>query len=370
MVTYAHYKIGELMVSDFKRNMKTLVSNTGLNSQGEFDVGVDWLDITFRNIADSADLYSVIAELEQLSKSEIDFSPSKPVFNGREWDGSGRGSTGILLWFDAGDPFDAFAPKPAQLKIALSGKVIAAIDQEKLAKWLIDRMLVNELDCTRIDICLDDRDKFINLKHVRRAGRRGNFFNASWRGYQESGKRGEDIGMTCYFGSPSSSRRLRVYDKTVESKNTILGNRWEVEFRKKLAKETLYQWLENIDAGKEIAARWCKNIILGAIDFRDRSSDDANRYRCKPLPWFEAFLAKLRASVITIRAATPKLTIQRSIEWVKAAVAPTLFSLKSVLADDFPLFLDAMLQEGSDRLSILKRKLISTTEKEQLYYDT
>jgi hypothetical protein len=55
---------------------------------------------------------------------------------------------------------------------------------------------------------------------------------------------------------------------------------------------------------------------------------------------------------------------------VKAAVAPTLFSIKSVLAHDFPLFLDAMLEQGAERLSILKRKLISTTEKEQLYYDT
>lgn len=349
---------------------QTLGSNTGLNSQGAFDVAVDWLDITLRNIPETTTLYSVISELEKLTSSEIDFSPSKPVFNGRAWDGSGRGSSGLLLWYDAGDPYDAFDPKPAQLKIAFSGRVIAAMNQKKLADWLMSRMIVNELDCTRIDICLDDRDKFINIKDVRRAGRRGNYFNASWRGYQESGKRGQDIGMTCYFGSPSSSRRLRVYDKTVESNGTVLGNRWEVEFRKKLAKETLYQWLESIDDNEETAARFCKNIVIGAIDFRDRSSDDANRNRCERLHWFQAFIAKLSATVVTIRAAIQKPTIQRSIDWIKKSVAPTLSSLKTVLQADFPLFLDAMLQQGSDRLNNLRRKQIATTNKEQLCYDT
>jgi hypothetical protein len=349
---------------------QTPASNTGLNSQGAFDVGVDWLDFTFRKIAGTRDLYRIIAELERLTLSEIDFSLSRPVFNGRTWEGSGRSSTGVLLWYDAGDPHDAFLPVSAQLKVAISGRAIAAVNQVSLGQWLISRMVSNELDCSRIDICLDDRDKFINLEHLTSAGRSGNYFNASYRGYQESGRRGQDIGVTCYFGSPSSSRRLRIYDKTIESNGVVLGNRWEVQFRKKLAKETLYQWLESIDENSETAVRFCKNVVIGAIDFRDRTGNDANRHRCNRLSWFQAFIAKLSATPIRIRAAIEQPTIQRSIDWIKSAVAPTLFSLKSVLSTDFPAFLNAMLSQGADRLNNQQRKRIATTKKEQLCYET
>ncbi len=359
---------GKDMVSDFHRNEPTRVSNTGYDSQAPFQTAIDWLDITFRTVADMTDLYAIIEELEALTTSQIDFSPTKPVFNGKMFDGSGHGTTGLRLWFTAGDPFDAFAPIPMQLKFAMSGSVIAATDQNQLAQWLISRMAKNDVDCTRLDICLDDRDKFVNLDDVLSAHYAKNFFNASYSGQQDGGKRGDALGRTIYFGHASSHRRLRVYDKFVESGGKILGNRWEVEFRKKLAREVLYEWLEKIDDGAECVVRWCRNIIVGAIDFRSRNSDDTDRSRCPHLDWFARFIAKLSASAIVIKAAVAAPTMQKSIDWVAASVAPTLFSLKSVLAEDFPKFFNELLDDGADRLSNLRRKIIKDADKGKLIY--
>lgn len=343
-------------------------SDTGYDSQPQFQGAIDWLDISFRRVSGMTELYRIISELERLSSSEIDFSPTKPVFNGRMFDGSGFGTTGIRIWFTAGDPHDAFSPSPMQLKVALSGSVIAAIDQAELAQWLIGRMVKNELDCTRIDVCVDDRDRIVNLDDVLTASERDNFFNASYSGLQTGGKKGENKGRTIYFGSPSSSRRMRVYDKFIESGGKIYGVRWEVEFRKLLAREALYEWLEKSDEGEETVARWCKNIIVGCIDFRDCSGSDPNRNRCPRLEWFTRFIAKLQAIGIVIRTAVKTPTMQKSIDWVEKSVAPTMASLRAVLQADFPKYLEQLLESGTYRLSNLKRKIIAQSDKQKLCY--
>lgn len=347
---------------------RTLPSNTGLDSQPEFQVGIDWLDISFRKVPDLEALYSIISELEVLTGEAIDFSPTRACFNGRQWDGSGRGTTGTLLWYDSGDRTDGSENSWPQLKIAMSGRVLGGINEVELASWLIGRACENELDSTRIDIALDDRDCFVPIWKITEAKRAGNFFNALESSYHESSKRGQDIGRTIYFGAATSQKRLRIYDKTVESSGKIKGNRWEAEFRKKAAREALYQWLEEIDSGIERAVRWCKNVVVGVIDFRDRGGDDPNRSRCKPLEWFTEFCSKLSATPIRLRVTIPVQSMQKSINWVTDYVAPTLTSLRSVLGKDFPEFIERTMLEGGERLSNIRRKLIEKADKEQLCY--
>lgn len=356
------------MVSDFYQNCPTRSSNTGYDSQPKYQSALDWLDISFRRCTDMNEVYQIIGEVEALTKSQIDFSPTKPVFNGRMFDGSGHGTTGLRIWFSSGDPFDSLQPIPMQLKIAMSGSVIAQVDQKELATWLISRLASNDIDCTRLDICLDDRDSFVKLDDVLIASEADNFFNASYSGLQTGGKKGELKGRTIYFGHQSSSKRLRVYDKFVESGGKILGVRWEVEFRKKLARETFYEWLEQSDQGDNIVARWQKNIVIGCIDFRDCSGGDPNRFRCSPLRWYSDFCAELRAEPITIKVAVVAQTIQRSIDWISKSVAPSLFSLKSVLGEDFPKYFEELMQDGADRLSNIRRKIIKDSNKEALIY--
>lgn len=343
-------------------------SNTGLNSQVGFTVGLDWLDITFRKVPTLTEVYDIVGEVEVLTDDEIDFSPTKPVFNGKEWQGSGRGLRGTQVFYDAGCDDDDKPSRTPALKVAMSGRVVGSAAQGAIALWLNDRAERNDLDCTRIDISMDDHEKFVNLGKITDAKRAGDFFNTSWSAYMESGKRGHDIGITVYFGSPKSDKRLRVYDKTVESNSKVVGNRWEAEFRRKAAKVALYQWIEANQKDEETVVQWCKDTVTGVVDFRDRSSGDPNRFRCPILGWFASLIKRLQAAPCRIRSPKPVITVQKSIDWVVTSVAPTLSMLKTVLKGDYNRFIEESIHEGACRLSIVKRKLIESTDSTQLAF--
>jgi len=221
-----------------------------------------------------------------------------------------------------------------------------------------------------MDIALDDHEKTVSMRKITQARKKGNYFNASHWSHQESGKRGESGGVAEYFGSPSSDKRLVVYDKTAESNGVTLGNRWEARFRRKAAKQALYEWLNAHNGQAREVVEWCQNTVTGVIDFRDRSGDDPNRFRCERLNWFRTFIKRLGSSPARIRVAIAAVTIQKSVDWVVKSVAPTLALIRSVITTDFEAFLSLAMSEGGERLNLQKRRLAETTEKQQLCYGT
>lgn len=343
-------------------------SNTGLNSQSEFSVGLDWLDLTFRKVPDHKTLRAILADIEALTNDVIDFSPDRPIMNGCLWDGSGLGALGTRVWWQGPDYSDSVDRQHGQLKIAMSGSILAGTNQHALAYYLSAIAPGLELDCTRLDIALDDHNKFIELGKITEAREAGNYFNASrWQEYR-SGKRGQDEGISIYFGSPQSDKRLCIYDKGQESNGRIQGNRWEGRFRRKAAKQVLLSWLNTYNENRQVTARFLQNTVLGIVDFRDRLSDDANRDRCPQLPWYRALCNKLSAKPARIVVEQVKQTAQKTIDWVEKAVAPSIATLKTILGDDFPAFFSRIVAEGGERLTIARRKIIEQTEKEQLAY--
>jgi hypothetical protein len=346
----------------------TLFSNTGLISQPDFEIGLDWLDVTFRNLDGAEHARRVVRDLEHITTDEIEFSPLMPVFNGRRWDGSGRGMKGTRIWYMGRTTDDDGHPVPAQLKVALSGSVIAQTDKTLLAEYLGEVTTHLHPECTRVDFALDDLKKFISLRKINHARLRGNFFNASWKGIQAGGKRGEDEGTSLYFGAVTSDKRLCIYDKFIESGGKINGNRWEARFRKRAAKEVFSQWLKIAKEAPEALPRAMQNWVLGLIDFRDRTGTDPNRERCKVLPWFADLCEVLAATPARVRVSTPVQSIQKSIDWVIKAVAPSLFSIQSVLAEKFPKFLENLLSLGSSNLSNIRRRLLADANRAELIY--
>ena len=346
----------------------TLLSNTGLESQPDFEIGLDWLDVTFRNLDGAEHARQVVRDLEHITTDEIEFSPLMPVFNGRRWDGSGRGMKGTRIWYMGKTTDDDGHPVAAQLKVALSGSVIAQADVALLAEYLGEVTTHLHPECTRVDFALDDVKKFISLRKINHARLRGNFFNASWKGIQAGGKRGEDEGISLYFGAVTSDKRLCIYDKFIESNGRIPGNRWEARFRKRAAKEVFSQWLQIANKTPEALPRAMQNWVLGLIDFRDRTGTDPNRDRCPVLSWFADLCEILSATPARVRISTPVQSIQKSIDWVIQAVAPSLFCIQSVLADQFPKFLENLLSLGSSNLSNIRRRLLIDANITELIY--
>lgn len=343
-------------------------SNTGLNSQEAFEVGIDWLDFTLRNVGSLAIADAAIAHLEKLTGDCIDFNHMRPAFNGRTWEGSGRGIKGTLLWYDSIQQDAMGRNVPAQLKVALNASVLAGCDATALVSWLRSIAEPMALDCTRIDIALDDRDRIVDMAHIIEARKRGDFFNASWSKVETSNKRGDNEGTTCYFGSPQSAKRLRVYDKEVESSRKRLGIRWECELRKQKAAVALHTLFTKFDEHISEAETFLKGVVVGCIDFRNRRADDPNRNRCPRLPWFGRFIRAVSAKPVAIRVAAVTQTAQKAIDWVIASVAPSLAMLNTIMGEDFPRFVETTIQNGGERLSPIKRKILRRQDKQQLCY--
>lgn len=375
MVRYTALTGNSTNMVALRNEQATPASNTGYDSQNrnpadasKWSVGLDWLDFTFRNLVGRHEAEELIREYEHVSGRNIQFCPTRAAFNGCQWDGSGAGSDGSLVWFRAASVDETGTLKPAVLKIALPGTALAQIDTEDLGRWLNGAAEGRDLDCTRIDIALDDHDKVIKLRKIAEARLAGNFFNCSYSEIITSCRRGEIEGTTIYFGSRSSDKRLRVYDKTIESKEKILGNRWEAQFRRKTAYEVFSLWLSTVEKGKEPTARLLQNIVVGVVDFRERDNDSKDRNRCPRLPWFGDMLAYLGANPARISITKIEQTAQRSINWIKRSVGSTLAGLQIILRDEFQPFLQEVISSGATRLTNARRATIYDTDVEQLLY--
>lgn len=361
------------MVTDFRRNLSTLtqtrLSNTGLNSQtGKFSVGIDWVDLTFRSVAPGAPLRTLLSDIEALTGDELELNCDRPMTNGKRWDGSGGGPKGTKLYWMNEVEDEQGVYQSAQLKVIMSGRVLAGVDESALACYLLAVPEELRMDCTRIDVALDDHEKFIDLWKIIEAVRAGNFFNASYTDVQDSGRRGDIRGRTIYFGSTKSDVRLRAYDKTIESLGRILGNRLEAQYRKNRAFVVLKYWLNCYAEDEESVPRKLSQLVLGVIDFRDRSNGDPNRGRCPALPWFLALQQRLRAEPLRIRAAVVVQSAQKTIDWIIDSVAPSLSTLKEILKEDFVPFISQTIADGHSRLNTIRQKIIANTYKEQLLY--
>lgn len=362
------------MVYDFHRYSNP-ASNTGLDSRSsasgndsKWSVGVDWLDFTFRAVEGVGEAYELLDQVEIVIDEQFEFSPSAAVHNGRQWEGSGHGSKGSMCWYKAPYEDEFGGPHPAQLKIAMSGSTLAKIKLMELAEWLRVAGENRELDCTRIDLALDDHNKIIKMGKIADAREKGNFFNCSYSERVTSCRRGEIEGVTIYFGSRASDKRLRIYDKTIESKGATLGNRWEAQFRRGAAYEVFSVWLKACEMGERTTARVLQNIVLGLIDFRSRDNDDPNRSRCPRLAWFEAMLSILSSEPARISVTKVEQSLQKSIDWIKRSVGSTLASLRAVLGTEYASFIDRAATEGGERLSITRRLMMERADKRELLY--
>lgn len=353
----------------------TPISNTGYDSRNrppaetpKWSIGLDWLDFSFRNLAGQYEAQTLLDEYQAIFGRHIAFAPGHAAFNGCQWDGSGVGSDGSLAWFRAAKTDEYGEQHPAVLKIALPGSAIAQIDTMALGKWLNIAGDGRELDCSRIDIALDDHEKIIKLRKIAEARESGNFFNCSYSEIITSCLRGELEGVSIYFGSRSSDKRLRIYDKTIESKGKTLGNRWEAQFRRKAAYEAFSLWLSAVERGEGVTRHLLQNIVLGIVDFRHRDDNDKDRKRCVQLSWYQFMLEHLKA--VPARISVPKVeqSAQKSINWVKKSVASTLAGLSIILHDDFSGWLQRTIAEGSAKLTNARRAIIHDADVMELLY--
>lgn len=412
-----------------KKNNPVLVTQGRIPKRNPFEVSIDWLDFSIHQLSGQSEVEEILYQLGCLTGEVIDFSASRPVFNGKSWGGSGQGDAGSMIWYQPPTPNDSdlhldsqgrymgyediLPPRhvvigqdaidyarrhlPAdielyqkqaggahvgdhgfrlryrdkfnidgQLKIALSGGVMKRCVLTEVFEWL---SAFPKVVFSRIDIALDDMEKTVAISDIKATVEKGDFFDASYRCFMSSGNRGEAWGETIYLGSPASDKRLRIYDKTIESQGERDCNRWEVEFRRKKADCVGHELIEKMQQSLDDCTHYMIQVVCGVVDFRIRGKDDEkNRARCPLVPWWLDMLSRLKTSPVAIRIAKVKQTIQRGIDWIERSVAPTLAAIKGVLKEDFEAYLSKTMLEGAIKMNKVKRKLVDHTDKEQLCY--
>jgi len=76
----------------------------------------------------------------------------------------------------------------------------------------------------------------------------------------------------------------------------------------------------------------------------------------------------LKSLPVRLRVARPVPSMQRTVDWIKKSVAPSLASLKSVMGSSFSWFMTEQIKDGTARMTEQRRKLIADTDMMELCY--
>ena len=190
---------------------------------------------------------------------------------------------------------------------------------------------------TRIDLAGDDWSCRVGPNAVRQAVQRGEAVTHTRSRYWH-----EDLATgagTLYIGAPSSRQRLRVYDKSIESRGEIAAVRWEVQARGEAA-EGLPCGLATGNWG----AIWASRVVQ-IVDFRERI-DSMRPGRCARSEWFGDLVGN--ATKARVYAPRPPTTIAQIEEWIDRQVAPSLAVLVAASGGDIDR-VNAVVERGRRR---------------------
>jgi len=166
-------------------------------------------------------------------------------------------------------------PGAAHFNISMPGQACQRAGAEHLKDFLA-YSAENGGKARRIDLALDDYDKLITPEELEAQFHSPNSVThvREIMGVQKS-KRGdpEHGGATRYLGAPSSNRRLRCYDKNVESGGMIDAYRWELQERRRAAEKAHHELLHK-DWGEVVRSRLVSLIDIkiyeSAVEIEDR----------------------------------------------------------------------------------------------------
>jgi DNA relaxase NicK len=181
------------------------------------------------------------------------------------------------------------------------------------------QLLASDADAnvSRIDIACDDRAGHLNMDDVLNKVQ-ANELNSrmTTRSTVISFNGQERSGATAYIGAPSSSFRVRIYDKALEQGEPGHWVRVELVMRSRNANAFVGQMTTSENVGK-LAAQ----VINDKFSFIDR--DDSNITRCTVCPWWQDFVDELE-SVRLVAREVIQHTVEQIGSWVEAQVGPSL----------------------------------------------
>jgi len=256
-----------------------------------------------------------------------------------------QGPDGARIDFDPKGRYD--------FNVTLPGKASRRVGADRMVK-LLRYSLDHRGNARRIDVVIDDFTRTVSPNEVMSAIQGPDVVTKAKSGVRMDGFKpgcGEQTGITVYLGANSSRRKLRVYDKALESDGETDCIRWEMQERDEAA-ETLIAQLAYQPWQTVVPRR-----LVSFVDFRDYESHSEIEKR-ERLDWFKTFVGEIdRANVYLAKAVA---TVHEKIEWVRQTIAPTLAVLMSFWKGDTTPLTD-IIADGKRRWKPRHLALLSGT---------
>lgn len=342
---------------------KTPISNTGLNSlelgSPDLTVKIDWLQVSTLH-SSTDDFKQMLRFLEDMFADQITWHSDKSMYRGRVWDSFGSSVRGIQVCFDfpgqgVVEPGKGWVMLPGSLLSQVSGSDVYDLCCMLQAAWSgVSR---------RLDVAIDDYAKTFDFKRIYEDARSGNVARIRKTSveYHVSSRHKDGLeGESVVLGSAQSDKRLTFYNKAIESDGQIDSHRLEIRLRDCKADE-VFQHVASMNPTQfiEDGAKYLSSVVIGGVDFLDRSSGDRNLERLPRLVWWSEFCDRI--SVVGVRLAAKKQvhSMEKKISWLIRDVAPSLAVIKRVLkTSDFMDFMETLMKSGKDRLGTVHEALI------------
>lgn len=277
----------------------------------------------------------------------------KPITRGKRYLHQTESFHGTLIaWTDPEGDF------PGEALVSIPATALERVDLEAQLNLVVTLKNGYKVKPTRIDGTIDLygywNDRILEKAYA--AGKAGNFTGSREFDPRIPLHRVGDVcfpkGKTFYFGSANSRKRLRLYDKNLESKGEKNCIRWEVQFSGYNAVELVDQ-LAEINTYEE-RMKHLQSVTIGAVIFVKYDSGDRFSRR-KQLSWYEKLQEDI-AYAKKISVARVKSSIQKTINWIVRQVAPSLALVRGCFGfDKFYSWLDRLLDKSLIRLSPINK---------------
>ena len=315
-------------------------SNTGvLTAQGGaselVSALIDWVGMTLKGVA-------VETVLGHLGGAEI-FVPME------------RGAFGYTSGFRCGNVTVLHGDARMGVHVSISGQGCRELEARGLvANWgaFLGAWRAAGAKFTRLDVAADDRAGLLTIGRIRQAIDEGNVVSR-WRSCRFLESRslvsGEVDGETLYFGSRSSEKFARFYNKGQQIGEGESFVRMELQVKNDQAEALASLIVAGGNLGDVLAG-----VVRAMVDFKVPGAH-SQRERWASADWWTAFLGQVEKLRLTV--APVVRTAQEVYGWVRRQVAPSLALLVDV-SGDWTVLAD-LIEEGRRRWRPTHRAILA-----------
>lgn len=319
-------------------------SNTGLDSQAEpepfrgIEAKLDGLVIIWTYSADCL----VERHLADYCEIVLDMVDSVPRKIGVLWEWSHISPSGTLYCLKRA------ANGSIRCRLAISGEDASRLGNARLRGFMVwaKKNLLN-LECSRIDIAIDDYSKKLQFKQLENAidDKKHSGFRIG-RTFRNHGVK--YAGWTVYLGSRKSEFMVRVYDKWAETKGILDCIRWETEIKGDTS-NALFPLLIEFPASEQEYQDILIGYAIGKIQFIEPI--DKNISRCPLLDWWSDWIEFINCAARKIFVPKKTTTLARTKQWLQKSVSKSLAMIgESLGVYYFSQFVSELLVIGKGKM--------------------